>query len=115
MRKTMMFAATAMVLGAITIASSNNAQARFGGEAIAAATNSLSSAEPAQYRNYRRYRAYRAYPRYYGGYGAYAYSPGYNAFNAYAGSAAPNGNFWYNAPASIYTGSREALDTCSLC
>ena len=107
MRKTVLIAA-AMLLGAIAISSPNTAQARFGAEAIANATAAMSTAEPARYyRGYRRHPAYRAYPRHYGGYGAYAYSP----YSPYS----PGYNFWYNAPASIYTGSREALDTCALC
>ncbi len=116
MRKFILLATTAICLGAVTISTPNNAQARFGAEAIAQATAGLSSTEPAQY--YRNYR-YRRSPGYYGAYGAYgsAYgSPYGGAYGAYAYSPSPGGyNYWYNAPASVYTGSREALDTCSLC
>lgn len=112
MKTMIMFAATAMCLGAVTSAP-DTAQARFGAEAIAQATAGLSSTEPARY-----YRSYRRYPGYYGAYGAYgsAYGGAYGAY-AYAPSPSPSPyyNFWYNAPASIYSGSREALDTCALC
>lgn len=121
MKTMIMFAATAMCLGAVTISAPDTAQARFGAEAIAQATAGISSTEPARY-----YRSYRRYPGYYGAYGAYgsAYDGPYGgayggAYGAYAfapsPSPSPNYNFWYNAPAQIYSGSREALDTCALC
>ena len=118
MRKTILIAATAMCLGAVTISAPNNAEARFGAEAMAKATADISSTQ--QVRNYR----YRRYPGYYGGYGAYgAYGSAYGgaygayggAYGAYAYQPSPYYNYWYNAPAEIYSGSREALDTCSLC
>ncbi len=103
MRKIVLIAATAMCLGAVTISAPDKAEARFGAIAIAEVPAGTSSAQPARY-YYRGYRAYRRYPGYYGAYGsAYAYQP------------SPYYNYWYNAPARIYSGSREALDTCSLC
>lgn len=98
MRKRALIVATVMSLGAVAISMPTSAQARFGAGAMAEAVNSVTPIQPAQY-----YRGYRQYPGYYGAYGAYAYAP------------SPNSNYWYNAPARIYSGSREALDTCSLC
>jgi hypothetical protein len=95
MQKIILIAATAMCLGAITISAPNNAQARFGAEAIAQATAGISSAEPARNNRNRRYRGN------YGAYGAYASASGANS--------------WYNAPATVYSGSREALDSCYYC
>lgn len=92
MRKIILIAATAMCFGAVTISAPNNAQARFGAEAIAQATAGISSAEPA--RNYRS----RRNPGYYGAFGS-----------------ASGANYWYNAPAAVYSGSREALDSCYYC
>ena len=102
MRKIVLIVATVMSLGMLTILAPNAAQARFGAEAIAAAVTNVSSAQPAQY-----YRGSRRYPGAYGAYGS--------AYGAYAYQPSPYRNYWYNAPASVYSGSREALDTCSLC
>jgi|GEM_PF-4537325 len=101
MHKIVLTIATVMSVGALTILAPNTAQARFGAGAIAAAITNVSSAQPAQYRASRRYPG--AYGAYGSAYGAYAYQP------------SPYRNYWYNAPASVYSGSREALDTCSLC
>ena len=103
MRKMILIAATAMCIGAITITAPNNAQARFGAEAMATAAADLSSAQPVRNSRTRRYPGYNN-----GAYGAYG-----SAYGAYQPS--PYYNYWYNAPAPIYSGSREALDTCYYC
>lgn len=93
MRKIVLIIAAVTSLGAVAISAPNTAQARFGAGAMAEA--SASRAQPVQY-----YGGYRRYPSYYG---AYAYAP------------SPSSNYWYSAPARIYSGSREALDTCADC
>lgn len=95
MRKIFLIIATVTSVGAITISAPDTAQARFGAGAMAESIAGLSPVQPAQYSG-----GYRQYPSYYG---AYAYAP------------SPSRNYWYNAPASVYSGSREALDSCALC
>ena len=88
MRKTLTITAAIASLGLIAVAAPTGAQARFGAGAIAQAT-SESSAQPAQY---------------YGGYYRPYYAPRYY-----------NGGGYYDYRQYGYSGSRNALDTCSYC
>jgi len=88
MRNILIIGSAALSLGVATVAMPTGAQARFGAEAIAQATDVAVAAQPVQY--YGGYhRPYYA-PRYYGGGGYYDYYRG-------------------------YSGSRDSLNTCSYC
>jgi len=71
MRRTVVIIATVVSLGALTLAASTNAEARFGAGMIADAASGGSSAQPAQYGYGYGYQPYYGYyrpyyaPRYY--------------------------------------------------
>lgn len=88
MRKILTITAAIAGLGLLTLAATTGAEARFGAGALAQATDA-SSAQPAQY---------------YGGYYRPYYAPRYY-----------NGDGYYDYQRYGYTGSRNALDTCSYC
>ena len=96
MRKIIIIA-TVMSLGAITIAASTDAEARFGAGAVANAVADVSSAQPAHYYGRRYHR--RAY------YGRGYYAPRYYAPRYYAP------RYYYGG----YKNSRDALATCRYC
>jgi hypothetical protein len=102
MRKIVLIVATVMSLGAITIAASRDAEARFGAGTIAVAAAGLSSAQPAQYYGYdRRYVAPppSAPPTY----APPSYAPRYSA---------PR---YRTPPPYRDLTTRDALDTCAAC